>query len=45
MGTEGGVQGQDDPQLRAWAGYWDWITKEHALALKAATDELKDRDH
>ncbi|KAF2439257.1 TIP120-domain-containing protein [Karstenula rhodostoma CBS 690.94] len=45
MGTEGGVQGQDDPQLRAWAGYWDWITKEHTLALKAATDELKDRDH
>lgn len=45
MGTESGVQGQDDPQLRAWAGYWDWITKEHALALKAATDELKDRDH
>ncbi|KAL5394110.1 hypothetical protein PMIN06_008604 [Paraphaeosphaeria minitans] len=44
MGTEG-VQAQDDPQLRAWAGYWDWISKEHSAALKAATDELKDRDH
>jgi len=44
MGTESGVQGHDDPQLRVWASYWEWITKEHQPALKAVTDELKERD-
>jgi cullin-associated NEDD8-dissociated protein 1 len=45
MGTESGAQAHEDAQLRAWAGYWDWISKDHTTALKAATDELKDRDH
>ena len=44
MGTESGVQGHDDPQLRVWAAYWEWITKEHQALLKNVTDEMKDRD-
>lgn len=44
MGTESGVQGHDDPKLRSWAGYWEWITKEHQAALKNVTDEMKERD-
>ncbi|KAF2126485.1 TIP120-domain-containing protein [Dothidotthia symphoricarpi CBS 119687] len=43
MGTDGTV-GQDDPQLRVWAQYWDWISKEHAQGLKAVVDEMKERD-
>ncbi|KAJ4290483.1 hypothetical protein N0V90_010700 [Kalmusia sp. IMI 367209] len=45
MGTESGVQGHDDPQLRVWASYWEYINKEHQPALKTATEELKARDH
>lgn len=44
MGSESGVQGHDDPHLRVWASYWDWINKEHQASLKGVTDELKDRD-
>lgn len=44
MGIESGVQAHDDPHLRHWAGYWEWVTKEHAPALKIAMDELKERD-
>ncbi|KAL5119989.1 hypothetical protein ACEQ8H_002087 [Pleosporales sp. CAS-2024a] len=45
MGTEGGVGiTQDDAQLRVWSQYWEWVSKEHAAALKTVTDELKDRD-
>jgi cullin-associated NEDD8-dissociated protein 1 len=43
LGTEG-IVGQDDPQSRAWASYWEWISKEHATRLKEANDELKERD-
>ncbi|KAI8932055.1 hypothetical protein NX059_010944 [Plenodomus lindquistii] len=43
MGTEGGGS-QDDPNVRQWAVYWDWVTKEHSAGLKAVTDELKERD-
>ncbi|KAF2627364.1 TIP120-domain-containing protein [Macroventuria anomochaeta] len=43
LGTEGTV-GQDDPQSRTWAQYWEWVTKEHGLRLKEAVDELKERD-
>ncbi|KAF1958062.1 TIP120-domain-containing protein [Byssothecium circinans] len=44
MGTESGVQGHDDPHLRTWAQYWDWINKEHSMALKNVTEEMKERD-
>ncbi|KAF9700738.1 hypothetical protein EKO04_001859 [Ascochyta lentis] len=43
LGTEGSV-GQDDPQSRTWAQYWEWVTKEHGQRLKDAVDELKERD-
>ncbi|CAO2655263.1 Nn.00g103270.m01.CDS01 [Neocucurbitaria sp. VM-36] len=43
MGTDAGA-GQDDPQLRVWSQYWDWISKEHQAGLKAVTDEMKERD-
>ncbi|OAL46546.1 TIP120-domain-containing protein [Pyrenochaeta sp. DS3sAY3a] len=43
IGTESG-SGQDDPQLRHWAQYWDWINKEHQLVLKTVTEELKERE-
>lgn len=45
MGTESGVQGHDDPQLREWAVYWEWINKEHQAGLKGVSDEMNDRDH
>ncbi|KAL6709223.1 hypothetical protein ACN47E_002039 [Coniothyrium glycines] len=35
---------QDDPQLRVWAHYWDWISKEHQTGLKIVADEMKERD-
>jgi cullin-associated NEDD8-dissociated protein 1 len=40
--TEG--SGHDDPRLRAWGSYWEWASKEFGPMLKAANDELKDRD-
>ena len=43
MGGEA-VVGQEDPQMRAWSQYWEWVNKEHQAALKAVTDEMKDRD-
>ena len=43
LGTEGGAS-QDDPQLRVWSQYWDWINKEHQAGLKIVLDELKERD-
>ncbi|KAF1847038.1 TIP120-domain-containing protein [Cucurbitaria berberidis CBS 394.84] len=43
MGTEGSA-GQDDPQLRAWSQYWEWISKEYQAGLKTVTDEMKERD-
>ncbi|KAH9877830.1 hypothetical protein J1614_003047 [Plenodomus biglobosus] len=43
IGIEGGG-GQDDPHSRQWSAYWDWLVKEHSAGLKAATDELKERD-
>lgn len=43
MGNDG-VVGQDDPQLRTWAQYWEYISKEHALELKSVIDEMKERD-
>ncbi|KAF2264841.1 TIP120-domain-containing protein [Lojkania enalia] len=42
LGTESG--GHDDPQMRVWGNYWDWINKDFQPMLKAAQDELKDRD-
>jgi cullin-associated NEDD8-dissociated protein 1 len=45
LGTETGVQGHDDPHVRHWAGYWDWVNKDHNAALKKVQEELKDRDH
>jgi cullin-associated NEDD8-dissociated protein 1 len=42
MGTEAGTG--DDPHLRVWSQYWDWVTKEHAAGLKAVTDDMKERD-
>jgi cullin-associated NEDD8-dissociated protein 1 len=44
MGTEGAVTTQDDPQLRVWCQYWDWMAKEHVVALKMVSDEIKERD-
>ncbi|KAJ4990132.1 TATA-binding protein interacting [Stagonosporopsis vannaccii] len=43
LGTEGTV-GQDDPQSRTWAQYWEWVQKEHGQRLKEAVEELKERD-
>ncbi|KAF2189082.1 TIP120-domain-containing protein [Zopfia rhizophila CBS 207.26] len=40
--TEG--SGHDDPQLRVWGAYWDWINKDLQGVLKTVQDELKDRD-
>lgn len=45
MGTEGlSTVSQDDPQLRAWSQYWDWVSKEHVAALKLVMDDMKERD-
>lgn len=45
MGTEAAAgSAQEDPHLRAWSQYWEWISKEHQAALKAASDEMKERD-
>ena len=44
LGTEGAV-GQDDPQSRTWAQYWEWVQKEHGQRLKETVEELKERDH
>jgi cullin-associated NEDD8-dissociated protein 1 len=45
MGTEAAVGStQDDPQLRAWSQYWEWISKDHVAALKAVSDDMKERD-
>jgi cullin-associated NEDD8-dissociated protein 1 len=45
MGSEAAVgTTQDDPQLRVWSQYWEWVSKEHAAALKAVSDEMKERD-
>lgn len=44
MGTESGVQGHDDPRLRVWATYWDWINKDHHAQLKAVMDDIKERE-
>jgi len=43
MGSEAGST-QDDPQLRVWSQYWEFISKEHQTGLKAVSDELKERD-
>ncbi|KAF2024087.1 TIP120-domain-containing protein [Setomelanomma holmii] len=45
MGSEAAIGStHDDPQLRAWSQYWEWISKEHATALKSVSDEMKERD-
>lgn len=44
MGSEAAVTAQDDPQLRVWSQYWEWISKEHAATLKTLSDEMKERD-
>jgi cullin-associated NEDD8-dissociated protein 1 len=45
MGTEVAVgTAQDDPQLRVWNQYWEWVAKEHAAALKTIVDDMKERD-
>ncbi|KAH7083769.1 armadillo-type protein [Paraphoma chrysanthemicola] len=45
MGTEAAAAStQDDPQLRAWSQYWEWISKDHVTALKAISDDMKERD-
>ncbi|KAF2646305.1 TIP120-domain-containing protein [Massarina eburnea CBS 473.64] len=44
MGTESGVQGHDDPHLRHWAQYWEWINKDHLGALKNVAEEMRERD-
>jgi cullin-associated NEDD8-dissociated protein 1 len=45
LGTEGVVaSSQDDPQLRAWSMYWDWVNKEHMAVLKLVVDDMKERD-
>jgi cullin-associated NEDD8-dissociated protein 1 len=43
MGSEAGST-QDDPQLRVWSQYWEFISKEHQTGLKTVSDELKERD-
>ncbi|KAF2734509.1 TIP120-domain-containing protein [Polyplosphaeria fusca] len=43
LGTESGGA-HEDPQLRFWSTYWEWINKEHTTALKGVQDELKTRD-
>ncbi|KAF2658931.1 TIP120-domain-containing protein [Lophiostoma macrostomum CBS 122681] len=42
MGSESGAH--DDPQLRVWSNYWDWVNKEFSQQLKAVQDDLKERD-
>lgn len=42
MGVDGTPQ--EDPQLRTWGQYWDWVAKEHAPTLKTVNDEMKERD-
>jgi cullin-associated NEDD8-dissociated protein 1 len=45
MGTEAAVgTSQEDPQLRVWSQYWEWVAKEHAAALKTISDDMKERD-
>ncbi|KAH8725818.1 armadillo-type protein [Phaeosphaeriaceae sp. PMI808] len=45
MGTEVVVgSAHDDPQLRAWSQYWEWVSKDHSTALKMVGDEMKERD-
>ncbi|KAF2825774.1 TIP120-domain-containing protein [Ophiobolus disseminans] len=45
MGTETAAgTAQEDPQLRVWSQYWDWVSKDHAVALSAVTNEMKERD-
>jgi cullin-associated NEDD8-dissociated protein 1 len=45
MGTEVAVgTAQEDPQIRVWNQYWDWVAKEHAAALKTIFDDMKERD-
>jgi cullin-associated NEDD8-dissociated protein 1 len=45
MGTEAAAgAAQEDPQLRVWSQYWEWVSKEHVNALKVASDEMKERE-
>ncbi|KAF2111590.1 armadillo-type protein [Lophiotrema nucula] len=42
LGTESG--GHDDPQMRVWSQYWDWINKDFASMLKTVQEDMRDRD-
>ncbi|OCK78803.1 cullin-associated NEDD8-dissociated protein-like protein [Lepidopterella palustris CBS 459.81] len=36
--------GPEDPQIRSWQNYWDWAKKDFPVMLKAAEDDLKEKD-
>ena len=40
--TEG--HGQDDPRLRFWGAYWDYVNKDFGTPMKVVNEELKERD-
>jgi cullin-associated NEDD8-dissociated protein 1 len=42
QGSDSGAH--DDPQVRVWNQYWEWINKDWQSMLKGVQDELKDRD-
>ncbi|PSN66037.1 TIP120-domain-containing protein [Corynespora cassiicola Philippines] len=44
VGSDSGSTSHEDPQLRVWSTYWDWVNKEHSAILKTVMDEMKDRD-
>jgi len=42
-----GVEGSaatEDPQLRGWTTYWEWVGKDFSALLKTVQDDMKDRD-
>lgn len=39
-----GSGSHDDQQLRAWTQYWEWVNKDFTAQIRAASDEIKERD-
>ncbi|KAF1982429.1 TIP120-domain-containing protein [Aulographum hederae CBS 113979] len=42
VGSQG--QGKDDPQVKAWAGFWEWVKKDHSHLLRSAEEEVREKD-
>lgn len=36
--------GIEDSQLRGWQNYWEWVRKDFPVMVKAAEDDLKEKD-